>query len=119
MERPQKPWSAFYQDRILVWFGNLTQQDHKQPRGTVKTASKNHINITASGHLHQERGKALRIMEDATHPAHGLFSLWPLRDRFPPQALRVMNSRHLTLHAVIYYFIGFLIHCSCYLLHNL
>ncbi len=54
------------------------------------------------------RGRALRIMKDSTHPAHGLFQPLPsgrrlrsirskttrLRNNFFPEAVRLLNSSH-------------------------
>lgn len=101
---PQKTLINFYQATIesiliggiLVWFGNLTEQDHRtQLRRVVKkTASK--IIGTLPPQLQDitpptAEGRQWGIMEDTSHPAHGLFSLLPSGKRL--QSIRESQNK--------------------------
>ncbi len=98
---------------ITVWYGNCSAADRKTLQRTVNTAAKiigAPLPSILDIFLARCFSKATSIVKDPTHPSHSLFQLLPLGRRyrsirarparllnsFPPQALRALNSNHLT-----------------------
>ncbi|KAL0155955.1 hypothetical protein M9458_050218, partial [Cirrhinus mrigala] len=98
---------------ITVWYGNCSAADHKTLQWTVNTAAKiigAPLPSLLDIFLARCSGKTTSIVKDPTHPSHHLFQLLPsgrryrsisarsarLLNSFFPQAVRALNSNHLT-----------------------
>ncbi|KAL0154386.1 hypothetical protein M9458_050352 [Cirrhinus mrigala] len=98
---------------ITVWYGNCSAADRKTLQRTVNTAAKiigAPLPSLLDIFLARCSGKATSIVKDPTHPSHHLFQLLPsgrryrsirtssarLLNSFFPQAVRALNSNHLT-----------------------
>lgn len=92
-----------------MWFGRATSSEFNLLTKVVKTASKIiGVPLESLQDIYWKRstGKALRIIQDVSHPAHSLFSQLPsgrrwqsiptrtsrFRDSFYPQAVRLLND---------------------------
>ena len=94
---------------ITTWYGNCTVQEQKALQRVVKTAGR----ITGGAlpsiqdiYTRRCRSKSKRILEDNSHPAHGLFVLLKsgkryrihktglerFRKSFYPHAIRILND---------------------------
>ncbi len=98
---------------ITVWYGNCSVADRKTLQRTVNTAAKiigAPLPSILDIFLAQCSSKSTSIVKDPTHPSHILFQLLPsgrryrsirarsarLLNGFFPQAVRALNSNHLT-----------------------
>ncbi|KAI2647723.1 hypothetical protein H4Q32_031236 [Labeo rohita] len=98
---------------ITVWYRNCSAADRKTLQRTVNTAAKiigAPLPSLVDIFLAQCSGKATSIVKVSTHPSHHLFRLLPsgrryrsirarsarLLNSFFPQAVRTLNSSHLT-----------------------
>ncbi|KAI2645940.1 hypothetical protein H4Q32_025291 [Labeo rohita] len=98
---------------ITIWYGNCSAADCKTLQRTMNTAAKiigAPLPSLLDIFLAQCSGKATSIVKDSTHPSHHLFQLLPsgrryrsirarsarLLNSFFPQAVRTLNSNHLT-----------------------
>ncbi|KAM9528748.1 uncharacterized protein ACWYII_041326 [Salvelinus alpinus] len=94
---------------ITAWYGNCTASDRKALQRVVRTAQYiTGAKLPAIQDLYTRRcqRKALKLVNDSSHPSHRLFSLLPhgmgyriaksrskrLLNRFYPQAIRLLNS---------------------------
>ena len=93
---------------ITAWYGNCSASDRKALQSVVRTAQYvTGAKIPAIQDLYtrQCQRKALKIVNDSSHPSHRLFSLLPhgkryrsaksrskrLLNSFYPQAIRLLN----------------------------
>jgi hypothetical protein len=94
---------------ITAWYGNCSASEFKAIQMVVCTAQYiTEARLSATQDLYTRRcqGKALKIVNDSSHPSHRLFSLLPhgkwywcsksmfkrLLNCFYPQAIRLLNS---------------------------
>ncbi len=96
---------------INVWHGSCTAAERKALQRVVGAAQRtvgSRLPTITDLYTARCRGRALHIMKDSTHPAHGLFQLLPsgrrlrsirskttrLRNSFFPEAVRLLNFSH-------------------------
>ncbi len=96
---------------ITVCHGSCTAAERKALQRVVGAAQRtmgSRLPTITDLYTARCRGRALHIMKDSTHPAHGLFQLLPsgrrlrsirskttrLRNSFFPEAVRLLNSSH-------------------------
>ena len=80
---------------ITAWHGNCTVQDQKALQRVVKTAGRITGGVLPSIqdiYTRRCRSKTRRILEDNSHPAHGLFQLLKSGKRY--QSLKSSQERH-------------------------
>ncbi|KAA8581468.1 hypothetical protein FQN60_003049 [Etheostoma spectabile] len=94
---------------VTVWYGSCTSLNRKALRGVLKTAERiTGTNLPSLQDLHTDRcrKRAKRIISDASHPCHGLFSKLPSGRRLRSVQSKtnrfrdsdIPKSRQATLH---------------------
>ncbi len=89
---------------ILVWYGNISNQDCKALQRVVRLAERTSGSALPSLHdiyLKQCKSRAVKFIKDSNHPGNSLFILLPYGKRFhimvaKPERLRRSFFHHAT-----------------------